>query len=554
MSITLTPERPYRATSRPCGDLTRWTFTLQASNRDSVAEQIQSVRDGYREIVDPNLYSPNDLGNANMFTDYHGDNLRGLRGTSSWVAWDSREGRYSQRIADQSLYNDFCAPAVERRLRKAAEEERNLARSTGKEDDAKAANARAKNLEVRANATGQLAAMEKYLKIAHTNAAVARTDFDGNEKLLGVGGGKVLDFAGLMAGGGWGSALRPATREDMVLYHTPTEFDPNAQSDWVEDYLEKFLPDEAYRREVFRFLGYTLQRGNPARLALFIKGDTGSGKSTLLRLFREAIGDLGGTVNLSVFRSKADGPAPEILSAIYLFVTFSSELSTRAKMHADHVKMITGAGDEVAARDMYQSVVHKVQPWFTPIIATNEMPTIVDADEALKRRLVVLPFDKQLRDSEQSDHTITTADRQHFLRLLVEGRLDYLRNGLDLGNFHPDIRTATTEAHSDLSYFQSWQSTALKRGSETPRHGWAVTPTDAWTHFDREQRESGLTHDNRLDRTQFAKRMRDAFGKPQSRKRKRDSRQTHGAANTQSKSIYLTLEWADRLSAKNFGC
>ncbi|NMM82840.1 hypothetical protein B2J88_00390 [Rhodococcus sp. SRB_17] len=553
MSITLTPPRPFQATAKTYGDLTRWTFELPAVDGDIVAEQIQSVRDGFREMVDPNNYSPNDLGNANMFTDYHGDNLRGLQGTSSWVAWDSRQDRYSQRIADQSLYNDFCAPAVERRLRKAAEAERNLARSTGKEDDAKAANNRAKALEVRANATGQLAAMEKYLKIAHTNAAVSRTDFDGNPNLLGVGDGKVLDFARILAGDGWNSALRPATREDMVLYHTPTEFDPDAQTAWVDDYLDKFLPDEAYRREVFRFLGYTLQRGNPARIALFIKGDTGSGKSTLLRLFREAIGDLGGTVNLSVFRSKADGPSPEILSAVYLFVTFSSELSTRTKMHADHVKMITGAGDEVAARDMYQSVVHKVQPWFTPIIATNEMPTITDADEALKRRLLVLPFNRQLRDSEQTDHAITTADRQHFLRLLVEGRLDYLQNGIDLGNLHPDILSATAEGHSDLSFFQSWQSSSVKV-AESPRHGWAVTPADAWTHFDREQRNSGLTHDSRLDRTQFAKRMRDAFGKPQSRKRKLDLKKTHTAANTQGKSIYLTLEWADQLSARLFGC
>lgn len=530
----------------------RWSFPVTDDDLPAPDATEQAKAD-LRVYVDPNKYNPNDLGNANMFTDFHRDTVRGLEGTSRWVVWDENSNRFRIRDTDQGLYNDFCAPAVENRLKRAAELERAAARASAGTDDATAINQRANKLETRATATGQLTAMKRYLEIAHTQNAVNRTYFDNDPRLLGVAAGQVLDFRVLVDGDSAAGAIRPASRNDAVLYHAPTQFDPAARSDWVDDYLSKFLPDVEYRRDVFRLLGYCLQRGNPKRLMLFVKGETGSGKSTLLRLFRETIGELGSTVNMSIFRGRAEGPTPEILDAAYQFVTFSSELSGRVKMHGDHVKMITGAGDEIAGRYMYKDFIHKVQPWFTPLIATNAMPSVVDADEALKRRILVLPFDHRLPDADQTDRDFSATDKQHFLRLLVEGRVDVLRGNLRLDRLHPAILTATAEAHADLSFFQSWRSTAVRPVSGAPRHGWAVAIDDAWTHFDREQKDAQLGHDSRIDRTQFNKQIRDAFGKPQSRKRKRVQKLPHSEENSVSKSILLGLEWALPVVAKAFG-
>ena len=71
---------------------------------------------------------------------------------------------------------------------------------------------------------------------------------------------------------------------------------------------------------------------------------------------------------------------------------FPVEVGNRNRLHSDVIKRLTG-GDSISARALYSNVVVQQIPMFTPIIATNSMPTIEDGDAALWRRLLVLPFD-----------------------------------------------------------------------------------------------------------------------------------------------------------------
>jgi phage/plasmid-associated DNA primase len=69
---------------------------------------------------------------------------------------------------------------------------------------------------------------------------------------------------------------------------------------------------------------------------------------------------------------------------------FSSEASTEWELHADQIKSLTG-GDSISVRDLYGNAddMTNQTPECTPVLATNAVPTIIGADEAIWRRLIV---------------------------------------------------------------------------------------------------------------------------------------------------------------------
>nr|AAY16511.1 putative primase [Gordonia phage GTE5] len=123
---------------------------------------------------------------------------------------------------------------------------------------------------------------------------------------------------------------------------------------------------------------------------------------------------------------------PEIIAAFPRRVVFASEVGQRNRLHSDVIKRLTG-GDSVTARALYSNVMVQRTPMFTPIIATNSMPTIEDGDAALWRRLLVLPFDRQVPLSNADVTPIREVPEalRAVLSWLVDGLLDYLLEGLD---------------------------------------------------------------------------------------------------------------------------
>jgi putative DNA primase/helicase len=200
-------------------------------------------------------------------------------------------------------------------------------------------------------------------------------------------------------------------------------------------FLKTFLPNEQDQRFVFAVLGRTLIAGNQTRTFPIIYGGTTSGKSQLMAGIHKVLGSYVCAIGASVFRGNLDDkPRPDLVKAMYTRLAYATEASKSWALHADQIKRLTG-GDALPYRNLYEGTVN-AYPRFTPVLVTNEMPRITNADYPLKRRILVMHFDKTL-DAGQEDPEV----KQRFLNdsrcleallaRLVEGARDPITKSID---------------------------------------------------------------------------------------------------------------------------
>lgn len=233
-----------------------------------------------------------------------------------------------------------------------------------------------------------------------------------------------------------GAHRRDATASDYVTYNTNVDWhgsyeglrnDPGYKL-W-EEYLDRFIP--LSRREEFQtILGHCIIGGNPERLILILLGGTSTGKSTMLRAIGAALGDYATTVNLTIFENHKLNPA--LADAMPKRVVFTSELSANDSLSVATIKRMTGS-DAVKAELKGVNVQVTGVPQFVPIMATNAAPEIHGADEALRKRLMVLPFDQRIddkKDEKRASHDLEEHAKEAILAWLIEGYNLYCKNGI----------------------------------------------------------------------------------------------------------------------------
>ncbi|WGH20836.1 DNA primase/polymerase/helicase [Gordonia phage Commandaria] len=413
-------------------------------------------------IVDAEEYEDSDSGRAQMFLDALGDAIRPIKtGTDDWAWWDDEIGRLV-KLTKAETYGLLWSMSVQASLRATAVKlfaQAELLEEQGSADAEDVAKS-AKAYERRAVMAGNRTTIEHSMSMAHvlSKHPIDPADFDTNPLTWGVGNG-VLDLRSAADTGivdDTDSLCRKGKPEDLILQHTPVTYEPGYTHPKWESYLDTFLPDPDYRRYVRKVFGYAFMGGNPQRRIIFIQGGTSTGKTTILEAVQAALGDYSASIDLNgLFRQKRDsGPMPEVINAFPRRVVFASEVGQRNKLHADVIKRLTG-GDSVSARALYSNTMIQRTPMFTPIVATNSMPTIEDGDAALWRRLLVLPFDRQVPPSTVEADPIKNSPEalRAVLSWLVDGLLDYLLEGLD-ENMPAAVRQRQQKFIAGTSSFQ----------------------------------------------------------------------------------------------------
>jgi putative DNA primase/helicase len=206
-------------------------------------------------------------------------------------------------------------------------------------------------------------------------------------------------------------ALREHNPDDLCTKLIPYEYDPKAakESKPLTQYLETFMPVDEDHRFVFAVLGDSLRMGNERRILPIFWGGTTSGKSQLFGALHKLLGPYICTIGSGVFRANLDDkPRPDLVMAMYTRVAYAQEASKAWALHADQIKRLTG-NDTLPYRNLFTGMVNRT-PRFTPLLVTNEMPRITNADEALKRRILAIHFDQTISVGKEDPNI-----RQRFL-------------------------------------------------------------------------------------------------------------------------------------------
>lgn len=350
-------------------------------------------------------YALTDTGNAERFTAAHGDDFRYLHDRAHWLTFTG--GRWTAdtdgaRVrAGKALAADLFREAAEL----PGEDGANLAKHA-----------------LKLQSERGLAAM---LKLAQSERPIATTSdaFDLHPHLMACTNGTVDLTAG---------ELREADPNDSISLSTGIEFDPVAKCPTFDRFLSEVFDGDAalidYMQKVF---GYVATGENREHAFFTFHGGGANGKSTLVEVAGKALGEYSATASFESFmRLRGDrGPRDDIARLRGKRLVAASESGERRKFDEATVKNLTG-GDTIAARPLYGTYAEFV-PDFKLILSTNHLPSIDAADDAIWRRIRLIPFAQSFEGREDRELPAKLRDElPGILAWIVRGAARWYAEGL----------------------------------------------------------------------------------------------------------------------------
>lgn len=253
--------------------------------------------------------------------------------------------------------------------------------------------------------------------------------------------------------------LVPERIRPVAHQHSVVVFDPAARAPRFGAFLAQIFEGDAELIRFFlRLFGYALLGKPTEHLFVIFHGPTGrNGKSVAMEVMMAIFGGFACTLGVSAVMVKStmtDGPTPSIAKLEGKRLVSINEPNGKHRLDAGLVKQLTG-GDRVTARALYGPDV-EFMPEFTPIMVTNALPKISADDDAIWRRIIVIPFLRTFLD-EEIDLDLKErllAELPGILNLLIGGLADYLENGLQ----PPEkVRGAGKEQRRLADGFEAWR-------------------------------------------------------------------------------------------------
>lgn len=249
--------------------------------------------------------------------------------------------------------------------------------------------------------------------------------------------------------------VRPCQREAyMTKITTANAANPGQPSRWLEFLEEVTDGDKDRQAYLSRVAGYCLTGETREHALFFLYGTGANGKSVFLNTLSAIAGDYAANAPIDTFMETRTDRHPTDLAALRgARLVTSIEVENGRRWAEAKIKTLTG-GDKVSARFMRQDFF-EYQPQFKLLIAGNHKPGLRDVDEAMRRRLHLIPFTVTIppekRDKELSEKLL--AERDSILAWAIAGCLEWQ----ELGLRPPEsVLSATEEYFSDQDTLQRW--------------------------------------------------------------------------------------------------
>jgi putative DNA primase/helicase len=387
-----------------------------------------------------------DLGLAERIVDTFASDLAYCKTLGGWIGWDGKRWKVGEGDIMAQRYAVRTVKRLEAEIPAAAADE---------EAEKRIKAARKFAMDAQRGSTIASAA-----NLARSQGLTVDPEtFDARPELFTVGNGTIEL--------GTKAVLREHRRADRLTRTAAAGYDPDARSEVWDDFVEHALPDEAVRTHVQKLVGYSLYGANDERLLIFLLGKSSTGKSTFVETIGSVLGDHAADFRLSLFAGKQeDAPRPDLIDALPKRFLHASEASSRWKLHADEIKTLTGH-DSQRARGMRSDVFLVRKPAFTPWIATNAAPTIEGADQALWRRLVVIPFDNAVSQNDEHAGLSDTLARHHAAAVLAWAVAGWdLFQAEGLKEVPPAIAQASMQLRDSLSTLGGWLAEETEQAAE----------------------------------------------------------------------------------------
>ena len=418
---------PYYATK---DDEHRKKWEVRNDYREqTIKTAIQSLpRESTKKIDD---YELNDTGNAHLFANRYGHNVRYNHDNKSWMIWN---GQYWQHDTYMNVKN-MAEVIVEQ-----------MKQSAFLVDDYEKQRAILKNVQRVYNSAGK----EAMLKEAQHLSGIPcnNEDFDRDDMIINTKSGVINLRDG---------TIKTHDKFMMLSKYIPYEISHKTPKRFLKFLDEIFQGDQeliSYMKKVF---GYSMTGSNKEQVMFILLGDGANGKSLLLEVINKAMGSYGAATSVDILLDKKAQTANmgdvARLAGIRHVITEEPKMGDRLNESA--LKTLTSGIGRIVARFLYGNEF-EFTPKFKIFMATNYKPIIRGTDNGIWRRIHLIPFnrvfDEHERDKELLDKLMS--EMPEILGWMVDGCLEWQKdNGLTPPK---SVQTELKEYRAEMDIVQRW--------------------------------------------------------------------------------------------------
>ena len=294
-------------------------------------------------------------------------------------------------------------------------------------------------------------------------------DFDRDPWLLATPGGTVDLRTG---------TLRPANPADMLTRCTSVA--PAERADcprWLRFLHDATRGDAELIVYLQRFAGYALTGVTVEHMLMFVYSTGKNGKTTFVNALHHALGDHAVIAPTETFAASHHDRHPTELAMLRgaRLVVASETEEGRAWAEA-RVRALTG-GDPITARFMRRDFF-TYTPTLKLLIIGNHKPVLRNVDEAMRRRIHIVPFTHKPPQPDPDLGEALRAEAPWILRWMIGGCLSWQRHGLAPP---PVVQVATEEYLADQDAFAAWAAERLICGPDlSERPGTVLVGFNNW--------------------------------------------------------------------------
>lgn len=353
----------------------------------------ESVDSGSLEHAEQTVWGTEDAL-ALSFTRRYQRDWRYVSSWGKWLMWDGQRWRTEDTLAATDLIRHVCRHA----------------------------SLRSDNPRVAAKLAGAstIGGVERLARADRRHAGNTE-EWDADIWLLNTPGG-VID---LRTG-----RIRPHSREDRMTKITTATAKGDCPT-WKAFLADVTGNDPELMSYLQRMAGYCMAGVTSEHALFFLYGTGANGKSVFLNVLSTILGDYAANAPMDTFMETRSDRHPTDLAGLRgaRFVS-ATETEQGRRWNESKMKEITG-GDRVSARFMRQDFFTFI-PQFKLIIAGNHKPSIRNIDEAMKRRMHLVPFTITI-PPERRDGNLTEKllkERDGILAWMLEGCLAWQKSRL----------------------------------------------------------------------------------------------------------------------------
>lgn len=390
-----------------------WSVNIGGSDNENIS--LGTAEDFVPSMAQNKLYSFDDTGNAERFTDLFGDEVRYCYTDKKWLYYDGRKWCTDntgavRRMADRAVLAmkaEYAAYAA-------------MDAENGTDVMQKAFEKHMKSSRSNKSKTNMLGEVQHRVPILPAQTDRYKMALNTPSGVINLKDGRV-------------------SPHDPGLYltkMTSVEYSENSDCPRWNGFLNDiFDSDRELIRYVQKAVGYSLTGSTSEQCAFFLYGTGRNGKSTFLEVIRGVFGDYSANIQpetIMVRSSQNSAINSDIARLKGARLVTSVEPNEGVRINEGLLKQLTG-DDVVTARKLYGDEF-EFKPEFKLWMATNHKPIIRGTDTGIWRRIHMIPFTVQIAP-EKVDRNLKyklKAEMTAIFRWAVDGCLLWQKEGLKM--------------------------------------------------------------------------------------------------------------------------